>query len=286
MAINGNAVISDETLLNCVLQKAISEDSLPRLCKSLRISGDIVCDILIKSKIFHLFPKYIMKRLHENGVSYFDLIAVYGFDILCLSKTFFQHEPEYYYGKSVNYLKILSHVNRPGAVHFVCECLACGSVGYEIKKYTAINGLIKSCGCLPKGKRIPDDFPIRNENLHIELKELTEKLLEAGVLFNNESKIINKIKKGEKSAEKIAIELNCALDYVYKVARKRGYSECINQFSAMNLYNKNKAKVVKMMPLIKHGNAGIVCQEFGISHETYLKYKKIIEDEKCNKETV
>ena len=286
MAINVNAIISDEILLNSILTRAISENCIHRISKSLNISVETICDALINSNIFHMFHCSVMKRLHENGVSHFDLVAIYGFDILQLSKTFYQHEPEYYYGKSVNYLKILSHVVEPGAVCFVCECLACGSVGYKIKKYTAINGLIKSCGCLPKGKRIPNDLPIKNETLNFELHELTEQLLEAGVLFNMESKIIDKIKKGERCAEKIADAVTSDIDYVYKVARKRGYSELINTYSATNLYNKNKAKVLRMLPSISHGNSIEMCKEFDISYDTYLKYKKIIENEKCNSQTV
>ena len=199
----------DEMLLNKILTQAAYENSIERVSYSTGLSVDEICKTLIESKIYHLFPASIMRYLNNNGVSLFDLVAKYGFELHVLAKEFFQHGPEYYHGKTVNYLKIVSHIREKDAVYFVCECLVCGNPEFKIKKYNAINGLTKSCGCLPKGKRIPNEFPIKNETLQPELKALTSELLDKGVLFNNEAKIINKTRKGETSAEKIAIEFNC-----------------------------------------------------------------------------
>jgi hypothetical protein len=140
--------------------------------------------------------------------------------------------------------------------------------------------LAKSCGCLPRGKRIPDKLPIKNETLQTELRELTDLLVEKGVLFNVESKILNRIAKGETSAEKIAIELNCELEYVYKVARKHGCAEQVNEYSITKRQAANKEKVRKILSAVKHGNAGTLCAEYNISPDTYRKYRKIIENEK------
>lgn len=269
----------DEMLLNKILTQAAYENSIERVSYSTGLSVDEICKTLIESKIYHLFPASIMRYLNNNGVSLFDLVAKYGFELHVLAKEFFQHGPEYYHGKTVNYLKIVSHIREKDAVYFVCECLVCGNPEFKIKKYNAINGLTKSCGCLPKGKRIPNEFPIKNETLQPELKALTSELLDKGVLFNNEAKIINKIRKGETSAEKIAIEFNCDMNYVYKVARKHGYAEKVNRYSADNLHKANKEKVRKMLPAIKHGNSKILCREFNISQDTFRKYRKIIQDE-------
>lgn len=276
-------VMTDEKLLERLLKSGMYEHTSHRTCRSLGISSEKMAELLLNSGNFHIYPSEIMKYMRKKGVTYFDMVAVYGFDLLCLSKTFFQHKPEYYYGKSVNYLKILGHVQENKGVYFICECLACGSKDYKIKKHHAINGTVRSCGCLPKGKRIPDKFPVKNETLQTELQELTESLIEAGVLFNLESKIVNKIKKGADSAEKIALELNCELAYVYKIARKRGYSEQINQYTFNNIRNKNMEKTRKIMKAAQHGTTKSLCQAEGIDFNTYAKYRKIIENERISK---
>lgn len=280
-------MFTDADLLKKLIKPRAYKLTIARFASKNGVSIEKICEILIKAGYFYIFPRETAIALHKNGVSLFDLVAKYGYGISIIS-AFFQKEPEFYYGKSVNYLKVTGHSLTKKRVDFICECLACGSVGFKVKKERLINGTVKSCGCLPRGKRKADILAIKNENLNVELADLCKQLINAGVVFNTESKIVDCIKKGMNNPEEIANKLGTSLNYVYLTARIHGLADKINTFNSDNSKNKMIAKTKKVMAMSKSGECNILeaCESVGIHHSTYMKYKRNIENEKCNSAAV
>ena len=274
-------VISDEKLLELVTKSTGYYSSIDKVALKYGVSIEKVCDILIDAKLYHLWPKYIMPRLVERGVSHFDLIAVYGFSILVVSRTFYNRPVDYYIGKEVNYLKVASYEKSKGSIYFICDCLACGSTGNKIGKGAVIDGITKSCGCLPTGVRPKGAKAVRNETLKPELDALRAELIKKGVLYNLESKIVKKLKEGALSVNAIADAVGCQVDYAYDIVRKYGFGGVLSAHTIQTNYDTNKEKSRKVMK-VADGDKMKVCKKLGISFATYKKYKKIIENEECN----
>jgi hypothetical protein len=252
-----------------------------QLATRFKVSSDELADFMIKHQMYFDCAGLTAKRLNDLGVTFKQLIAEYGYDFGLLYRLFYVKKDQYYVGKTVNYLKINGFVKENGLTRVDCTCLACDSRVLLNRSYV-LSGAIKCCGCLGTGRRSKHDLPTKNESLYENKKQIFLSLVNDGVIFNTQSKIISKILKGEQDPEKIARECNTELFYVYTTAREFDLAYKINKTQIQKNIKESKQKVRRVIKLISGGNITIkeACKEVGVSHSTYLNYVDEIKNEK------
>jgi hypothetical protein len=252
-----------------------------QLAARFKVSEAELADFMIKHQMYFDCAGLTAKRLNDLGVTFKQLIAEYGYDFGLLYRLFYVKNDQYYVGKTVNYLKIDGFVKEKGKTRVDCTCLACGSK-VLLNRCHVLSGAIKCCGCLGTGRRSKHDLPTKNESLYENKKQIFLSLVNDGVIFDKQSKIICRILKVENDPEKIAMECNTELFYVYHTARDFGLAYKINKTQIQKNIKESKQKVRRIYNLISGGAVTIkeACKEFGLSHSNYLNYIDEIRNEK------
>jgi hypothetical protein len=243
-----------------------------QLATRFKVTEAELADFMIQNKMYFECIGLTAKRLIDLGFTFKQLVAEYGYDFGTLYRIIYAKNDDFYVGKTVNYLKINGFVTKNKAKQADCTCI-CGKQVF-LARHAVLSGGTKSCGCLGTGRRAKNALPTKNESLYDHKKQLFMSLVKDGVIFNTQSKIISKILKGETDADKIAMECNSELNYVYHTARDFDLAHKINKTQIDKTKRMNKEKTKRVCDMVASG-CGVLeaCDIVGIPHSTYKAYK-------------